>query len=423
MSTSALPTAAPTQPTFRGYLVEFDSPGALISAAEQVRDAGFTKWDTHSPFPVHGIDAAMGIRPTRLPWIIFLFGVVGCGLGVLLQWWTNAANPADYLWLPNFLRPYDFFVSGKPDFSLPANIPVIFEMTVLFAALAAVFGMLAMNNLPRHHNPLFDCDRFRRVTADRFYLFIQDDDPKFDAQRTKALLDGLGGIAVESVLEQPSPNRWPTAITIGTIIVVCLALFPPLLVARARVALSREPRIHLVQDMDNQERFKAQQANPYFADARADRPPIEGTVARTDPIVDTPLLTGKTADGAWLQGYPPELTVTDAFVKHGQVKFNVYCAPCHGLGGFGDGTVPARAMELDTEGYVQPTSMHDQVVLDRENGHIFNTITNGIRSMPPYGSQIPPKDRWAIISYVRALELSQRADLEDVPTEVRPTLR
>ena len=171
--------AQATNGRLEGLLVEFDSPGALLTAAERVRDAGYKKWDTHTPFPVHGIDEAMGIRPTRLPLIIFVLGFLGCLGGLGLQWWTNATGAVDFPGLPSFVQGYNFPISGKPQFSLPANIPIIFETTVLFAALAAVFGMLAMNNLPRHHAALFASERFRRTTADRFFIYVEAADPKF----------------------------------------------------------------------------------------------------------------------------------------------------------------------------------------------------------------------------------------------------
>ena len=171
-----------------GLLTEFESPSALVEAVEQVRDAGFKHWDVHTPFPIHGMDDAMGIRGTQLPWIILGGGLTGLSLSTLMQWWMNAVN-------------YPFHISGKPLFGLPANIPIMFELTVLFSAFAAFFGMWGLNGMPRLYHPLFTNKRFRRATQDRFFIVIEARDPQFDAAKTRAFLASLGGSPVEDVNE------------------------------------------------------------------------------------------------------------------------------------------------------------------------------------------------------------------------------
>jgi len=171
-----------------GYLVRFETAGDLISAAERVRDAGYTRWDAHTPFPVHGLNDAMGLKPTRLPWLVLGAGLAGALVGLGLQYWTNAVD-------------YKFVISGKPFFSLPANIPITFELTILFAAVAAFVGMLAFNGLPQHYHPLFKSRSFRRVTADAFVISVEAGDPEFDGEKTKAFLRSLGGLDVEEVEE------------------------------------------------------------------------------------------------------------------------------------------------------------------------------------------------------------------------------
>ncbi len=178
-----------------GLIAEFDNVDTLLEAARGVRKNGYTRWDVHSPFPVHGMDAAMAVKPTILPLIVFALGLSGALGGLMLVWWTNATSFP----LPHALRGYLFAIAGKPFFSLPANVPVIFETTVLLAAFGAVFGMIALNRLPRLYNPLFTSDRFRRATQDRFFIAIQADDPLFDRARTANLLLGLHARAVEEV--------------------------------------------------------------------------------------------------------------------------------------------------------------------------------------------------------------------------------
>jgi hypothetical protein len=170
-----------------GILVEFPGPERLKSAAKEVRAAGYRKWDCFSPFPVHGLDRAMGIRRTILPVAAFKGGLVGALLAVGLQWFTNAYD-------------YPFLISGKPYFSLPANIPVAFELTVLLAAFGAFFGMLLLNGLPQFFHPVFTSDRFRRATADRFFVFLDAKDREFRLQASTEFAKRIGGTHV-TVLE------------------------------------------------------------------------------------------------------------------------------------------------------------------------------------------------------------------------------
>lgn len=173
-----------------GLLAEFATPADLYRACERVRDAGYTKWDAHVPFPVHGLDKAMGLKPSPLPYICFFAGITGAACAMLLQWWTNAVD-------------YKFVISGKPFFSWPAFVPITFELGVLFGALAALLGMLGINQLPRLHHSLFGSARFARASDDRFFISIESTDPKYDEATTRRLLEGLHPAAVERVEEAP----------------------------------------------------------------------------------------------------------------------------------------------------------------------------------------------------------------------------
>ncbi len=171
-----------------GLLVEFEDPNVMVSACRQVRDAGFKKWDAHTPFPIHGMDDAMGIRGTRLPLLILGGGLTGLCAALLMQWWMNAVD-------------YPLVISGKPLFGLPANIPVTFELTILLSALATFFGMWGLNGMPRLYHPVFKSRRFRRATSDRFFIVIETADTLFDRHETRAFLESLGGTAVEELEE------------------------------------------------------------------------------------------------------------------------------------------------------------------------------------------------------------------------------
>ena len=169
---------------YYGVLAEFATPAELYHACERVRDAGFTRWDAHSPFPMHGLSNAMGLRRSTLPWIVLVMALTGAALGFILQWWVHTSA-------------YPLVISGKPFFTWPAFIPVTFEVSVLFGALGAVFGMFGLNRLPMHHHPLFKSKVFERASDDAFFISIESWDPRFDPSGTATLLKSMGARSVE----------------------------------------------------------------------------------------------------------------------------------------------------------------------------------------------------------------------------------
>jgi len=177
-----------SQGEVRGILAEFSNPGELLHAAEEIRDAGYRDFDCHSPFPIHGMEQAMGQKRSPLGFIVGIMGLLGGGGALLLQWWTSAVD-------------YRLVVAGKPFFDLPAFIPVTFELTILLAAFGAVFGMFALTRMPRFFHPVFFSDRFERVTDDGFFVSIESSDQKFDAESTGEFLESLGSDHVELLVD------------------------------------------------------------------------------------------------------------------------------------------------------------------------------------------------------------------------------
>jgi mono/diheme cytochrome c family protein len=402
-----------------GVLAEYDTPGELVAAAKKVREAGYTQFDCFSPFPVHGIDEAMGIKRTILPVFIFCGGFAGTLGGILLQWWTNA-----YDWQWN--------ISGKPTWSIPANVPIAFETTILLAVLTAFFGMWAMNKLPQVWHPFFRLERFGRATDDAFLLGIEAKDERFDAARTTKLLKDAGALEIESCYLETDPARknmpkWITALIVSS---TAFALIPFAIAAKARNSTSPDPHVHIFPDMDFQPKFKADTASDLFPDGRANRGYITGTVARGGLNADDLFYRGLERAGEeqkWTQGFPRQLEITPQLVQRGQQRFNIYCAPCHGYDGRGSGTIDKRVAGLgpvDKGGWVQPRDLVKPPddkgagsVITMPNGQLFNTISNGFNTMMGYAAQIPHADRWAIVLYVRALQRAANAAKEDVPPE------
>ncbi len=166
------------------YLAEFNSPGEILHAAQKTQAAGYKNYDTHTPFPVHGMDAAMGLSDSKLGLIVFPLGLCGAIGAFSMMMWMNGYD-------------YPLIIGGKPPTSVPSMIPIMFELTVLLSAFAAVFGMLGLNKLPRHHHPIFTSDRFASFSDDKFFLSIEAEDPKFDVEKTKAFIAGLHASHVE----------------------------------------------------------------------------------------------------------------------------------------------------------------------------------------------------------------------------------
>ena len=380
-----------------GLLAEYETPWQLVDASRKVRDARYERWDTFTPFPIHGIDKAMGIKMTVLPWIVLGAGLTGLATAIWLQLWTNGVD-------------YPLIVSGKPFFSIPANVPIMFELTVLFSGITTLIAMLMLNGLPHPSHPLDLKARFARASDDRFFLLVEARDAKFDEKQTRALLEATGPLVLDEVREdRETSDRLPRVVTYALIILTTAAMLPLALAAKARYSKSRDPRVHLIGDMDWQPKYKAQRTNPVFDDDRAQRPQVAGTIAVGELREDDHLYRGK-VEGEYARTFPFQIPLSQASVERGQERFGIYCAPCHGLLGDGQGMVAKRADALITSGrgrgmaWVQPTDINQPHIQAQPVGQLFETITNGIRNMPPYASQISSEDRWAIVMYMRALQ-------------------
>jgi mono/diheme cytochrome c family protein len=475
-----------------GWMAEYADEEQLLVAARKLRDSGYTKTDAFTPFPVHGIDEALGIKPTILPFIVLCAGMTGTLTALTMQWWMNAVD-------------YKYIISGKPFASWPAFIPVSFELTILFSAFTTFLGMIALNRLPKFSNPVFTNPRFDRATNDRFFLYVDSKDRYYNRDAVHKLLGETHPESLEEVVEDNSPTEIPRAIWMGIGALAVFSLIPLSVILLMRESRSDQPRFHVFFDMDFQPKKKPQQTTTIFADGRVTRTQVEGTVARgqlandgayylgydpekvaaaqaakatrfvtllqppaekaAEPAADAapapqpPADSAKTepakpetpaapapADGQapaapapaaaapappaapapaapgevnldtlpWINEFP-EGVVSDDNMARGKQRFEIYCAACHGIGGDGDGLVARTAAEKSPSTWVPPTSLHEEKIRNQPIGRIFHTITNGKGKMGGYSSQVNPADRWAIALYVRALQRSRNAKIEDVP--------
>ncbi|MGI8495771.1 MAG: DUF3341 domain-containing protein [Pyrinomonadaceae bacterium] len=171
-----------------GLLAEFDTPTELVDAARKTREAGFTKTDAFSPFPIHEMDKALGVKRSILPYLVFCGGIVGLLSGLGLQYFVHVWD-------------YPINVGGRPYLSLPSFIPATFELTILFAAFTAVLGMLFLNGLPQPYHPVFNVPRFALATREKFFLLIETKDPKFNYEETRNFMQTLSAQEVFDVDE------------------------------------------------------------------------------------------------------------------------------------------------------------------------------------------------------------------------------
>ncbi|MEM8712809.1 MAG: quinol:electron acceptor oxidoreductase subunit ActD [Planctomycetota bacterium] len=408
-----------------GVVAYYGDVDGIMKASRKIRDAGYKNWDAYTPFPVHGIDEAMGTKPTILPWMCLGMGLTGMGLGLLLQWYTNAYD-------------YQFLISGKPTWSLPANIPVTFEVIILFSAYTAFFGMLALNKLPHLSNPLHKLERFKRITDDKFAICVEAADPNFDRTRVEKLL-GVGAEHMELCPADTSRAALPLWFHGVMAIMTCASFIPLALAFKGRFATSEKPRYHVWPDMDWQRKRKTQTEWAGFPDGRAMRLPVAGTIAEGELRDDFELYYGVAqgsnvpdkvsydaalfGEGAgaerpqWLTGFPAATVIDEAFLERGRQRYGIYCAVCHGNQGNGLGAVAVRAEALDAAkwGWVPPKALHTDNAKAYSNGELFHIASNGISTMKGYASQVPARDRWAIVAYIRAIQATQALDQNDAP--------
>lgn len=169
-----------------GLLAEFENPATLTHGCEAIRDAGYRRWDAYSPFPVHGLNEAMGLKPSRVSFIVGCMAILGFSAAWGLQYWTTAVD-------------YPLPVQGKPYAAWEPFVPVLFELSVLFSSIGAIGGMLVLNNLPRWHHPLFSKKDFLGVSDDKFFIAVESTDPQFNLEETREFLRRAGAINVETV--------------------------------------------------------------------------------------------------------------------------------------------------------------------------------------------------------------------------------
>ncbi|MBI5020412.1 MAG: DUF3341 domain-containing protein [Ignavibacteriales bacterium] len=366
----------------------FDSPDAIIKAASETSKAGYTKYDVNTPYPVHGMDGAMQLKPSRLGFFALAFGLLGAVLAIGLMTWVT-------------LIEYPLVIGGKPFWSWPAFVPVSFELTVLLASVLSIVAMIVIYfKFPNNSHPLHDTKYMKAVSSDKFGINIQVDDPKFNEKVITEFFKSLGSKEIAPVyFDDEELNHGQKLFDpkfIGILLLVAVISS-----GATYFIFNQLMFMPPFNWMMTQEKLKAQKPSALFADGIGMRKPVEGTVARG--VLPYPFKGQPDSAGKYLVN---PLLPTKEILEIGKQKYFTFCSPCHGNFGQGDSRLRGQ--------FPNPPTLHSDKVRNWPDGNIYHVITEGQNVMPSYGPQIASDERWAIIHYLRALQRAQNAKESDL---------
>ncbi len=380
-----------------GIAAEYDSPEAVVAAAEALYAEGYRRLDAYTPYPLEELDEKLHLRRTRVPVVTFVAGVLGALTGYLIQWYCNTVD-------------YPLDVGGRPLHPVLSYLIITFETMVLFAGCATFVAFFVAGRLPEPWNPLFEIVGFDRVSADRFWLGLDRRDERFDPVSTGAHLAETGALRVVR-LPAGEAGGGGSVRRAALLLAAAGALAtlggcgtrPP----EGRTAWGLERMIHQPSD-------KPQEASDFFADGSAMRRPPDGTVPHDALLAPEEVLRG-TRGGVPVGSIP--VPVDLARLQRGRDRFEIYCGACHGV--LGDGRTPVAAhMPLRP-----PPSLLDERIRGLPAGRLFQVVSEGYGLMPSYAEELSVADRWAVVAYLRALQLSQRVPLAELPPAERRRFR
>jgi len=366
----------------------FSAPEAILDAARKLRPRRLGRLEAYTPYPVHGLDAAIGLAPSRLGRLVFVMGLTGATLALLFQWWSSAVD-------------YPLVTGGKPLFSWQAFVPVMFEVTVLFATFTAGLAMLfVLNKLPFFGHPVLHTRAMKEITRDRLALSIEATTTDLDVETARQALLDSGAESVEVV---PSPV-WDRPFDLRALLRTVAMMVAACVVAGAGIyaAVKLMPVLPPMSRMHDQPKLNAFQGSAFFPDGRGMRPAVAGTVARghLPPAFATP------EEGGTLLVNP--LPLTEPVARRGRTIFENHCAVCHGR--VGDG-VPLLSKAYGAK----PGNLLAPALRGQPDGYVYGVIVLGKNSMPSYAADLEEDDRWAAVHYVRVLQRAQDAKDEDLP--------
>jgi mono/diheme cytochrome c family protein len=365
----------------------FDSPDALLRAVAPVREKNLGRVEAYTPYPVHGLATALGIKRSPIGGMVLVMALLGAATALGFQWWMAAHD-------------YPIVTGGKALFSWEAFVPVMFEVMVAFATFTAGLAMLfLLNRLPYFSHPMLGSQVMAAVTRDRFALAIESDAANaLDVAAARAALESAGAQSVESVPLPPAPQP-PSARVLGwTLAGIAAACLVAGLLTYWTVKLFPilPPMVH----MQQQPRINPQSESAFFEDSRTQRLAVAGAVPR-GPL---PYAVTSSEESDHLVNPLPRST---AVLAQGRHSYNTFCSVCHGPLATGVGTL--------TSAYgAKPANLQAQAIRNYTDGRIYDVIVRGKNAMPSYAEDMSGDERWAVVHYVRALQRAQNAREEDL---------
>ncbi len=370
-----------------GYTGIFDTPDEIINAAEKVSDAGYKKYDINTPYPVHGMDGAMKLPPSKLGYAALVFGLTGTFAALAIMYFMSVLD-------------YPIVIGGKPFFAFPAFVPIMFEVTVLSASIATVVTMIAFFfKFPNISHPLHGTNYMKKVSSDKYGVCLQSEDEKFTEDGAKELLASLNAKDITPIY---FPDEVHEKQTVFEPKFISLLLFVAIITSGGTYfALNKLMFMLPFNWMMYQEKTVPQESSTIFADGFGMRPPVEGTISRGNmpyQFKDQPELAAMLLKNPLV---PDEQTLAT-----GKEKYDIYCSPCHGYFGEGDSRLRGQ--------YPNPPSLHSEKSRTSSDGSIYHVISAGQNIMPSYSTQLTRQERWATVLYVRALQRSFNAKESDL---------
>lgn len=366
----------------------FDGPQGLMDAIPRVKEKGLGKLEAYTPYPIHGIEKALGLRRSPLGGMVMVMAIVGVITAFVLQAWPSAVD-------------YPIITSGKVPLSWEAFLPIIFEVMVLFATLTAGLGMLfLLNRLPRFRHPMLGSEAIAGITRDRFALAVEaEGTAEVDVERARGELEAAGAASVE-VVRYPEPlGRVSAAYVKGALLSIFLACFVAGLATYWAVKLF--PVLPPMAHMQDQPRVDPYESSAFFGNQRSMQRPVEGTVARGH----LPYTIRDQKEAAALVNPLPR---TKSILLRGKKIFSDRCIVCHGPLADGKGSLTAAYGAA-------PANLTAQTFREGyTDGEMYHVLMKGKNAMPSQAADIAEDDRWAVIHYVRALQRAQRAKDSDV---------
>lgn len=367
-----------------GIAATFKTPDEIINAAKKVTKAGYEKFDVNTPYPLHGMDSAMKIKPSKLGFVTLVMGLAGASIALLFMYWSMSVD-------------YPLVIGGKPFFALPAFIPVTFEVTVLLATVSTVISMIALFfRLPDNQHPLHDTQYMKNVSLDKYGIVIEAIDEKFNESETENFLKSQNPFTVEYIYF-PTEEAYPIFQPKFLLLLAGIAI---IVSGGTYFALNKLMYMTPFNWMMDQDKLTPQKASELFTDGYGMRTPVEGTVARG--FIPYPYMGQANPTEVLSNPFIP----TEENIKLGEAKYFTFCSPCHGY--FGDGDSRLRGQ------FPNPPTLHSNRAREFSDGMIYHIITNGQNIMPSYASQVTREERWAIVNYIRVLQRAKNASDSDL---------